>query len=160
VKLSSAGYHRRFRGYIGLFGNNSGMVKDFSINGTIGTEASPITSGFNNIGAAVGYNSGTVTGVTGNVSIYVEYVPVNAIGGIVGQNAAGGTVTQCVNYTDNYRNEMRRWYSRPQLRQRDKMLPISRCSGNGGGQDSIAASSASAATRTSPTKTASLAATT
>ena len=87
-------------GYRGLFGHSSGTVKDFTISGTIGTAEANITSGADGIGGAVGYNEGTVSGVIGNVTVYVNSGSIYAVGGVVGQNYANATVTQCANHGD------------------------------------------------------------
>lgn len=87
-------------GYKGLFGNNTGIVKDFTISGSIGSADAYLTSGFDNIGGAVGYNNGTVSGVTGNVKVYVKTNAIYAVGGIVGRNGNNGIITKCINKAD------------------------------------------------------------
>lgn len=87
-------------GYKGLFGNNTGSVKDFTISGSIGSADAYLTSGFDNIGGAVGYNNGTVSGVTGNVKVYVKTNAIYAVGGIVGRNGNNGIITKCINKAD------------------------------------------------------------
>lgn len=89
----------------GLFGCVSGTVKDFAVSGTIGSAASPITTALcDNIGGAVGFNAGTVSGVTANVGVYVntsandKAEQTYAVGGVVGQN--NGTIVNCANLGD------------------------------------------------------------
>lgn len=95
--------HDATGGYKGLFGNVSGTVKDFTVTGTIGSSDSYITSGSDYIGGAVGLNTGTVSGVTANVNIYVNTNAIYAIGGVVGENgvklqgAGSGRVENCAN---------------------------------------------------------------
>lgn len=84
-------------GYKGLFGNNSGTIKNFSISGSIGTEENKITAGSDNIGGAVGYNGGIVSGVKGSVSVYIKSGAIYAVGGVVGQNGESGRVEKCSN---------------------------------------------------------------
>ena len=86
----------------GLFGYVTGTVKNFSVSGTIGSADAYLTAGSDNIGGAVGYNDGTVSGVTGNVSIFVKTTSIYAIGGIVGQNGPAGTIENCLNTADIY----------------------------------------------------------
>ncbi len=83
-------------GYQGLFANNTGEIKDFTISGSIGSEKSPITSGSDNIGGAVGYNNGTVSGIISDVAINVS-AGIYAIGGIAGQNGDKGIIKNCQN---------------------------------------------------------------
>lgn len=87
-------------GYKGLFGRITGTVKNFTVTGTIGTADAYITSGSDNIGGAVGWNDGTVSGVIANVTVYVNTSSIYAVGGVVGQNGASGTITQCANLGD------------------------------------------------------------
>ena len=87
-------------GYHGLVGNNAGTVKDFTVAGTIGTADAYITSGSDNIGGAVGYNNGTVSGVIARVTIYVNTSKIYAVGGVVGQNGSTGVITECGNEAD------------------------------------------------------------
>ena len=82
-------------GYSGLFGNNSGTIQDLSVSGTI-----TLSSGSDNIGGVVGYNSGTVRGVTSSVAVSVSTSSIYAVGGVVGQNAQGGLITECANTGD------------------------------------------------------------
>lgn len=87
-------------GYKGLFGNNKGVIKNLNINGTIGTADANVTAGSDNIGGLVGYNNGTVTGVMGNVTVYVNTNNIYAVGGIVGQNGPEGRIENCGNKAD------------------------------------------------------------
>ncbi len=85
----------------GLVGFNTGVVENLTVAGTIGTAENKITDGAayssDNIGGAVGYNGGTVRGVTADVSIYVESNKIYAVGGVVGQNGMDSTVENCLN---------------------------------------------------------------
>lgn len=89
-------------GYKGLFGNNSGTVKNFTISGTIGKAEAYITSAaeLDYYGGAVAYNSGTVAQIRGEVTVFVNSATIYAVGGIVGQNANGAAVKQCINTAD------------------------------------------------------------
>lgn len=87
-------------GYKGLFGYNKGTVRNFILNGSIGSAGAYITAGSDNIGGAVGYNDGTVERVTGNVSVFVKTGSIYAVGGVVGQNGQTGLVSECVNKAD------------------------------------------------------------
>ena len=84
-------------GYRGLFGWNTGLVKDFAISGSIGTADAYITSGADNIGGTVGYNDGTVSGITSSVTVFIRTGSIYAAGGIVGQNGDDGVITRCIN---------------------------------------------------------------
>ncbi len=85
----------------GLVGYNTGVVKNLTVTGTIGTAENKITGSTeyrdDNIGGAVGYNGGTVRGVTAAVDIYVSSIVIYAIGGVVGQNGSRGAVENCLN---------------------------------------------------------------
>ena len=87
-------------GYKGLFGNVTGTLKDFSVSGNIGTADSPVVSGSDNIGGAAGFNGGTVSGVTGDVEIFVNTDSIYAVGGIAGQNGENGKIENCGNLAD------------------------------------------------------------
>lgn len=96
-------------GYKGLFGNNTGTIKNLAVSGSIGTEAAPVTftpgnDGDNdNIGGVAGRNNGIVTRITGDVSVYVVNTStqktgnIYAVGGIVGFNDEQGNVNKCIN---------------------------------------------------------------
>lgn len=124
-------------GYKGLFGNVTGTVKDFSISGTIGTADSPITAGTDNIGGAAGYNNGTVSGIDGNVSIYINSTAIYAIGGIVGQNGEAGKIENCRNTADILATKVLGG-----IAGRNYGVIVSCCNtgnitGNGGGKDGV-----------------------
>lgn len=91
-------------GYHGLFGRNDGVIKDFSIIGTIGSREAQIRTTADYVGGVCGYNNGTISNVDGTVGIYINTAggPDTSQGygdgGIVGQNA--GVVTQCINRGD------------------------------------------------------------
>ncbi|MGI6497421.1 MAG: hemoblobin-interacting domain-containing protein [Oscillospiraceae bacterium] len=87
-------------GYKGLFGNNTGTLRNFKISGSIGSSEAYITAGADNIGGAAGYNNGTVSGVTGNVTVFVNTGSIYAVGGLVGQNGPDGLVKACTNHAN------------------------------------------------------------
>lgn len=80
-------------GFAGLFGNNTGTIKSFTVAGTVGT----IAAGKDNIAAAVGFNDGTVLGITNQAAVTVNTSSIYAVGGVVGQNGEHGTVKECLN---------------------------------------------------------------
>lgn len=81
-------------GYAGLFGNNAGTVKNFTISGVIGTETDSY-AGFAAMGVVAGQNAGTISGVINETSVYVSNSTSTPAGGIAGLNK--GTITQCGN---------------------------------------------------------------
>ncbi len=69
-------------GYHGLFGYVTGTLKDFTVSGSIsGTQSVDF------IGGVVGFNAGTITGVTNKVSIDVTQA--YNVGGIAGLHTSG-----------------------------------------------------------------------
>ena len=124
-------------GYKGLFGYSKGTVKNFTLNGSIGSAGAYITVGSDNIGGAVGYNDGTVESVTGNVSVFVKTSSIYALGGVVGQNGQSGVVSKCINKADvegtkHTGGVVGRNYGRI-----DNCANYGNVKGNGGGKDGI-----------------------
>ncbi len=124
-------------GYHGLFGRITGTVKDFTVVGTIGTAESKITSGADNIGGAVGYNDGTVSGVTGNVTVYVNTKDIYAVGGIVGQNGQTGVIQNCANTADIEATKAAGGVCGRSYGKIDSCYNTGNITGNGGGKDGI-----------------------
>jgi putative cell wall-binding protein len=85
-------------GYTGLFGNNAGTIKNFTLEGSIGSEESLVLAGADNVAAVVGRNAGTIEGVTNKASVYVYGTNDDGYcnGGIAGFND-GGTISKCTN---------------------------------------------------------------
>ena len=83
-------------GYGALFGNNSGTVKDVTVEGQYGTAEAPMSVRGDCFAGAVAYNTGTVEGVIANVTMNLTGGDGYAVGGVVGRNA-GGTVIKCGN---------------------------------------------------------------
>ncbi len=69
----------------GLFGKNEGTIKNFSVDGNVKVE-SRVGSG-----SVVAWNTGTVDNVTSSVN--VSTTSMGSIGGIAGQNSAGGIIS-------------------------------------------------------------------
>ena len=86
-------------GYRGLFGNNSGTVKNFTITGQYGSEEHPLNVAGDCFAGAVAYNTGTVEGIVANVPMVLTGGDGYATAGVVGRNA-GGTVSKCGNEAD------------------------------------------------------------
>ena len=121
-------------GYKGLFGNNSGTVKDFNISGSIGSSGTPLAVTGDNVGGAVGYNDGTVSGIIGNVEIFV-LSSFYAIGGIVGQN--DGTISECGNEANVTGTNCVGGITGRNYGTVDLCYNTGNITGNGGGKDSI-----------------------
>lgn len=68
-------------GYTGLFGNNAGTVKDFTLAGTVAASSGDF------VGAVAGFNSGTIQGVASSVEVAAgsSY----NVGGIAGLSTSG-----------------------------------------------------------------------
>ena len=124
-------------GYHGLFGYVTGTVKDFTVVGTIGTAEAKITSGADNIGGAVGYNDGTVSGVTGNVTVYVKTSSIYAVGGVVGQNGQTGVIRKCANTANVEGTKHTGGVCGRNYGTIDSCYNTGNITGNGGGKDGI-----------------------
>ena len=80
-------------GYRGLFGNNAGTVKNFTLAGQLGAEGATIGGG-DCFGAAVAYNTGTVSDIVSSAVLYIGQNSTWAVGGVVARSV-GGTVERC-----------------------------------------------------------------
>ncbi|NLD20047.1 MAG: hypothetical protein GX663_07360, partial [Clostridiales bacterium] len=125
-----------FKGFFGKIGEN-GVVKNFNISGSIGSSGTFIKNGSDNLGGVAGWNDGKVKNVKGSVSIFVNTSSIYAVGGIVGQNGAKGTVSECQNTADVTATKASGGVVGRNFGTIDKCVNNGNITGNGGGKDGI-----------------------